>query len=154
MLDKLVIYTDGGCRHNPGPAAIGVLIQDTSGATVRTISHYIGHGTNNQAEYRAVIAGLKEAQVLGATSVEVRSDSQLIVEQLNGRYKVKDAVLKPLFLEACNLSRLFQNFRIGYIPRTMNREADRLANQALDSQETTQHQPIRQAAMDLWDISA
>jgi len=151
MPDKLIIYTDGGCRHNPGPAAIGVVIQDASGTDVADISEYIGHGTNNQAEYRAVIAGLEKACLLGANSIEMRSDSQLIVEQLNGRYRVKDAILKPLFQEAQNLSRRFRSFSIKYIPREMNREADRLANQALDNHaaETPEaNRPFRQAMMD------
>jgi len=134
MPNKVIIYTDGGCRHNPGPAAIGVVIYDPTGAKLATISHYLGLGTNNQAEYQAVIAGLEKAGVLGATDVEVRADSQLIVEQLNGRYKVKDEALRPLFQKAFALSRRFHNFSICHIPREANREADRLACQALDRQ--------------------
>jgi len=144
MPDKVIIYTDGGCRHNPGPAAIGAVIQDVDRVQLATISSYIGLGTNNQAEYHAVIAGLKKALSLGAAEVEVRSDSQLIVEQLNGRYRVKDAALKPLFQEAQNLSRRFRSFSISYIPREMNREADRLACQALDGH-TAQEPPPRPA---------
>jgi len=141
MSDKVIIYTDGGCRHNPGPAAIGVVIQDPSGLQLATISHYIGLGTNNQAEYQAVIAGLKKAQLLGAISVEMRADSQLIVEQLNGRYKVKDTALQPLFQEASALSRRFQSFSIHHIPRNMNREADKLACQALDRHAAEKPEP-------------
>ena len=152
MSDKLIIYTDGGCRRNPGPAAIGVVIQDISGTTLATISRYIGPGTNNQAEYRAVIAGLEEACLLKANSVEIRADSQLIVEQLNGRYKVKDASLRPLCQEAQNLGRRFRSFSIRYIPREMNREADRLAGQALDKQAVTNPAPdfiVRQTSLNL-----
>ena len=152
MSGKLIIYTDGGCRHNPGPAAIGVVIQNASGITIDNISRHIGPGTNNQAEYRAVIAGLEKAKALGADSVEIRADSQLIVEQLNGRYKVKEPTLKPLFQQAYDLSRRFKIFRIVHIPREMNREADKLASQALDHNEIDQSKPntsYRQSAFDI-----
>ncbi len=135
MPDKLIIYTDGGCQHNPGPAAIGVVIQDEAGKTLETISRHIGQGTNNQAEYRALIAGLERALELQARAVEVRSDSQLMVEQMSGRYKVKDAALKPLFQKAQDLRWRFGGFSIGYIPRHKNHQADRLAGLALKGAE-------------------
>ncbi|MCL2150096.1 MAG: ribonuclease HI family protein [Dehalococcoidia bacterium] len=152
MPESVIIYTDGGCRYNPGPAAIGVLVQDTSGTKLAAISRYLGHGTNNQAEYHAVIAGLEKALSLGASRVEVRADSLLIVEQLNGRYKVKNAVLRPLFLKAQNLSQRFQSFSVKHIPREMNNEADRLANQALDAHTAERSGPglnACQATLDL-----
>jgi ribonuclease HI len=128
--DKLTLYTDGCSKHNPGPAAIGVVIKDATGQTISTICQTIGEATNNQAEYRAVIAGLEKALDLGAAAVEVRSDSQLIVEQLNGRFRVKDAELKPLFQKVQDLHWRFAGFQINYIPREQNQEADKLANQA------------------------
>ncbi len=152
MSKQVIIYTDGGCRYNPGPAAIGVVIQDASGIVLAAISDYIGQGTNNQAEYQAVIAGLERAQALGASNVEIRTDSQLISEQMNGRYKVKDAALKPLFQKAQALSRRFQNFKIVHIPREKNREADRLVGMALSSRGAGKPESasvVRQATFDL-----
>jgi ribonuclease HI len=128
--NKLTLYTDGCSKHNPGPAAIGVVIKNAAGQTIATMCQTIGEATNNQAEYRAVIAGLEKALDLGANTVEVRSDSQLIVEQLNGRFRVKDAELKPLFQKVQELHWRFAGFHIDYIPRGQNQEADKLANQA------------------------
>jgi ribonuclease HI len=129
---KLVIYTDGASRGNPGPAAIGAVIQDESGRTVDTISQCLGETTNNQAEYRAVIAGLERALALGATHVELRSDSELVVRQLCNQYKVKNEALKPLFRKVAALRENFSDLTVNYIPREKNREADKLANMALD----------------------
>ena len=98
MERKLIIYADGAARGNPGPAAIGVVIADEHGRVLREISCAIGRATNNQAEYRAVIAGLEEVVGLGATHVELRADSELVVKQLNGRYRVKHPGLLPLLL--------------------------------------------------------
>jgi ribonuclease HI len=133
MTDKVIIYTDGGCRHNPGPASIGVVIQDEQGRTLERISRYLGESTNNQAEYNAVIAGLQKAAEMGTRKVEVRSDSQLIVEQANGRYRVKDPELQVLLKKVQETRRLFERVDINYIPREQNREADRLACEALKS---------------------
>jgi len=152
MSKHVVIYTDGGCRYNPGPAAIGVVIQDVQGVKLATISDYIGQGTNNQAEYRALIAGLEKAHALGASSVEIRTDSQLIAEQMRGRYKVKDAALKPLFQKAQILSHRFQSFCINHIPREMNSEADRLVGLALSGygeRRATSDSPVRQGTLGL-----
>ncbi|MGA3093917.1 MAG: GNAT family N-acetyltransferase [Dehalococcoidales bacterium] len=136
IVKKLVIYTDGASRGNPGPAAIGVVIQDESGRATVTISQCLGEATNNQAEYRAIIAGLEKALELGATHVELRSDSELVVKQISNRYKVKNEALKPLFLRVEALrSRLFA-LTVSYIPREKNTRADRLANQALDGKRT------------------
>jgi ribonuclease HI len=126
---KLTLYTDGAARRNPGPAAIGVVIKN-GGRTVATISQAIGQATNNQAEYRAVIAGLERALELGAGEVEVRADSQLVVQQLAGAFRVKEASLKPLYQQAQALCNRFANCLVSYIPREENQEADRLANQA------------------------
>ena len=130
--DRLIIYTDGASRGNPGPAAIGVVVRDGSGRILDTISLCLGHATNNQAEYRAIIAGLEKALALGASHVDVRSDSELVVRQLTGEYKVKNSDLKPLFQKVEGLrSRLF-GLTVSYIPREDNQDADRLANEALD----------------------
>lgn len=129
---RLVIYTDGASRGNPGPAAIGVVLQDESGHAVDSISQCLGETTNNQAEYRAVIAGLERALALGTTQVELRSDSELVVHQLSGRYRVKNASLKPLVQKVEELRSGFSELSVSYIPREKNREADKLANLALD----------------------
>ena len=130
-IKQVVIFTDGASRNNPGPAAIGVIIKDTLGNTLASISQPIGQTTNNQAEYRAIIAALENAIHLGATQVDMRSDSELAVRQINGRYRVKKAELKPLYLKVMQLAGQLEGFTITSIPREQNEEADRLANLAL-----------------------
>jgi ribonuclease HI len=123
---KAIIYTDGGADPNPGPGAIGVVIKNDRGETLHTISRGIGRTTNNQAEYRAVIAGLEKALSLGIEEVELRADSELVVRQLKGRYKVRNAGLKPLYLKVKELAEGFKKFSVSHIPRELNKEADRL----------------------------
>ena len=132
----LVINTDGGARGNPGPAAIGVVIQmeDARGREViREIAERIGVATNNVAEYKAVIRGLEEAKSLGAGSIAFLLDSQLVVEQLNGRYKVKSPDMQPLVARVRELSAPFTLVTFAHVRREQNKEADKLVNQALDS---------------------
>ena len=129
---KLIIFTDGAARGNPGPAAIGCVIQDEKGDTVARISRCLGATTNNQAEYRAVIAALEKAVSLGARQVVLYSDSELVVKQINGQYKIKNAGLRPLYSEVVSLIGKLDNFKAAYIPRERNSEADALANKALD----------------------
>lgn len=128
---KLIIYTDGASSGNPGPASIGVVIKDGQGRVISRISRRIGHATNNQAEYRAVIAALEEASRLGAGEVEIRSDSELVVKQLKGRYRVKKATLRPLYQKVVQLTGSLEAFTITHIPREQNAQADRLAHLAL-----------------------
>lgn len=132
IMKKLVINTDGAAVPNPGPAAIGAVICDELGNVIATISQSIGHATNNQAEYRAIITALEKALVLGADCVDLRSDSELVVRQLNGRYRVKKAALKPLYQQARQLLDRLQKFTITHVPREQNREADNLAGSALE----------------------
>jgi ribonuclease HI len=132
---KLIIYTDGCSKGNPGPAGIGVAVyQDDGLHLLFAWSDDIGVTTNNQAEYKALIAALKYTVDINATEVEIRSDSELIVNQMNGSYRVKKAELKPLYTEARRLSASIKNFSIRYIPREQNRQADALANQAMKEQ--------------------
>ncbi len=131
-MKKLIINTDGTAEPNPGPAAIGATIKDEQGKVIATISQRIGRATNNQAEYRAIIAALEKALSLGARQVDIRSDSELVVRQLNGRYRVKKASLKPLYQQVKQLSSQFEGFNITHIPREQNKEADRLAGMALN----------------------
>lgn len=130
--EKLIIYTDGGARGNPGPAGIGCVVLDEQGNAVEEISEYIGEATNNQAEYRALIAGLTKAKDLGAKEIEFFLDSELVVKQLNREYKVKDKDLAVLFVKAYNLTLSFKKVIFKHIRREKNELADRLVNLALD----------------------
>jgi ribonuclease HI len=129
---RLTIYVDGASRGNPGPAAVGVVIKDEKGATALKLSHSIGRATNNQAEYTALITSLQEARKLGADQVYINTDSQLMAEQINGHYRVRNAHIRPLFDKAMQLLAAFQHYSIDHIPRERNGEADDLANQALN----------------------
>jgi ribonuclease HI len=130
---KIMMYADGGSRGNPGPAGCGATLLDESGKELATISEFIGDATNNQAEYQAVILGLRKALLLGATSISVRLDSQLIVKQVLGEYKVKHANMKPLFAEVKLLLREFDEYDIEHVRREQNVRADELVNEAIDS---------------------
>jgi len=136
-MKKVIINTDGTAEPNPGPAAIGAIIRDEQGKVMATISQSIGRATSNQAEYRAVITALETAIRLGARQVDLRSDSELVVRQLNRRYRVKAAALKPLYQQVRQLSGQLRGFTITHIPRQQNREADNLANIALKQSGTT-----------------
>ncbi len=130
--EKVIIHSDGASRGNPGKAAIGVIIQDESGNILRIVSRFIGVTTNNQAEYKALIAGLEEAAALGASEVVIFVDSELVVMQIKGRYRVKKPQLVPLYLRAGELLAGFKSYTIEHVPRSLNGPADRLANLALD----------------------
>ena len=131
-IDRIILNLDGASRGNPGPAAIGVILKSEDNRVIGTISQRIGVTTNNRAEYRALIAGLKKAISLGAREVIVKSDSELLVRQIQGRYRVRNADLKPLYAEAVKLAGSLDGFQINTVPREQNREADKLANGALD----------------------
>ena len=132
-VSKVIICTDGAARGNPGPAAIGVTIKDEKGNLLASISRRIGITTNNQAEYMAIITALEKVVSLGAKRVDVRADSELIVKQINGRYRVKNIALRSLYQKVVQLIGSLEDFTISYIPRRQNSEADKLANRALDS---------------------
>ena len=129
---RLTIYVDGASRGNPGPAAVGVVIKDEKGITTLKASSSIGRATNNQAEYTALIMALQEAKRLRASHVEIRTDSQLMAQQITGNYRVRNAHIRPLFEQAMQLLTTFQHCSIDHIPRDLNSEADALANEALD----------------------
>ncbi len=130
--NKLIIYTDGGARGNPGPAGIGAVLYNEAQEKIAEISQYLGIATNNQAEYQALIEALKKAKDLGAKEVDVFMDSELVVKQLNREYKVKNKDLAPLFLQVYNLSLSFSKISFSHIYREENVIADRLANEAMD----------------------
>jgi len=127
-----IVYTDGASRGNPGPSSIGAVVLDPAGAERHRVSETIGITTNNIAEYRALIAGLEAALALGARRVEVRMDSELIVRQAIGRYRVKHPGLVPLHNRLLALRGRFDEVVFRHVPRAQNKVADSLANQALD----------------------
>lgn len=129
---RLRLRVDGGSRGNPGPGAIGVVLEDHAGNVVEEFGRTIGVCTNNVAEYRALIAGLESAARAGAKELEVLADSELLVKQVRGEYKVKNEGLKPLHGEATRLMREFKRVVVRHVPRAENAEADRLVNEALD----------------------
>jgi ribonuclease HI len=126
---------DGGSRGNPGPAAYGVVIRDGRGEIVAKLKKYIGRMTNNVAEYYGLIAAMDYAQSHGIRALRIESDSELLVKQMRGLYKVKSEDLRPLFERAQKMSKAFDSFRIEHVYREQNREADALANEALDETE-------------------
>jgi ribonuclease HI len=130
--EKVIIFTDGAARGNPGPAAIGVIIQDEYGNTLARISRRLANTTNNQAEYRAIIAGLEKAISLGAKRVLLKSDSELVVNQIIGKYRIKNTALRPLYQKVVQLAGIVESLVVSYIPRERNSRADALANKALD----------------------
>ena len=117
---KAIIYTDGGATPNPGPASIGAVIKDEAGHVISSISRSIGRATNNEAEYRAVVAALSSALELGARRAEVRSDSELLVRQVNGQYKVKAPGIRPLYAAVKQLQTRFDGCVFKHIPRELN----------------------------------
>jgi ribonuclease HI len=128
----LVAFSDGGARGNPGPSGYGVVIQDESGRKVAALSEYLGHQTNNFAEYQGLIAALEYAVANGHKALKVISDSELLVRQIKGIYKVKNAALQDLHGRAKELIAKLEWFSIGHVLRGHNEEADRLANAAMD----------------------
>ncbi len=128
----LVASIDGGARGNPGPAGYGVLLQDQSGTKVDTLHEYLGEQTNNFAEYSGLVAALEYALKHGHRNLKVRSDSELLVKQIKGEYKVRSEALFDIYREAKELIRKLESFHIQHVFREQNREADRLANLAMD----------------------
>jgi len=130
---KVTVYTDGGSRGNPGPAAAGFVLTDAEGHRLQARGLFLGEATNNVAEYTALVRALEAARDLGAAGVTVFSDSELLVRQLNGQYKVKSELIRPLYEEATALGAQFGSFVVRHVTRDKNKEADRLVNKALDA---------------------
>jgi ribonuclease HI len=131
-MDKVVVNVDGGARGNPGPAAIAAVVQDVDGQVLQEKGEKIGRATNNVAEYRALLLGIEMAAALGASELELVGDSELIVRQVEGRYKVKDAGLRDLHAEVKRALEPFDRWSIRHVRREHNAEADRLVNEVLD----------------------
>lgn len=132
-MEKLVVNVDGGARGNPGPAAIGAVVQAPGGEVLEERGERIGAATNNVAEYRALLLGIERAAELGASELELVGDSELVVRQVKGEYKVKDAALRELHTEVKRALRRFDGWSIRHVRREQNAAADRLVNEALDA---------------------
>jgi len=137
---KIIIYTDGGSRGNPGPAAIGIVFCNERNQIIKKYSDYLGEMTNNEAEYQAVIFALEKFKALfgkklaKSTEIELKSDSELLIRQLNGEYKILDEKIQPLFLKIWNLRLDFKKVKFKLISREKNQEADKLVNEVLNNQ--------------------
>jgi len=143
---RVLIYTDGAARGNPGPAGAGAVLRDAAdGSLLAEIAQPLGHATNNVAEWTAVRLALEEAARLGATHVDLRMDSELVARQINGIYRVKHPDLKPIHVATMQLLRGFEGYTIGHVPRELNKDADRLSNVAIDGGEVFRAEPRRQS---------
>ena len=131
-MTRLILYTDGAARGNPGPAAMGIVLTDAKGKEIEAYGQAIGETTNNEAEYRALLWGLERARANHADELLIRTDSELLARQLDGTYRVRAENLKPLFEQAQSEIARFAHVSIHHIPRGQNRRADALANKALE----------------------
>ena len=139
--DQIIAYTDGASRGNPGPAAAAFVLSDPAGTRLQAKAFFIGQTTNNVAEYTAIIKALQAAKEIGAKELTVFSDSELLVRQINGKYKVKSEQIRPLFKQAIELLSEFENYKVRFIPREKNKEADKLVNQALNLERDVESKP-------------
>jgi len=135
QIEKIIVYIDGGSRGNPGPAAAAFILTDSAGTQLQAKAFFLGRTTNNVAEYNAICKALEAAKQIGAKQLTVFSDSELLVKQINGQYKVKSEQIRPLFQQAVNLLGKFENWKVQHITREENADADELVNQALNLQQ-------------------
>jgi len=133
-LSRIQVCTDGAARGNPGPAGAGAVLQTADGKVVGRIGRFLGHQTNNVAEYEAIVLGLQAALELGAKQVRLVSDSELLIKQINGVYRVKAAHLKPFHTQVLALARQFESFEAVHVKRESNKAADQMANRAVDEE--------------------
>ena len=136
----VTLFADGGARRNPGPAAGAAVLVDDGGMVIEEAFRYLGHATNNVAEWNGLLAGLEAAARLGVRELTVRLDSELVVKQLSGEYRVKNAALQPLHRRALELLRGFESVDIGHVPRKLNKLADALVNRVLDAQQRSENE--------------
>ena len=158
-MTRATLYTDGGARGNPGPAGIGFVVVSETGEEQAAAGRYIGEATNNVAEYEALLAGLRAARSLGVDQLVVRADSELVVKQLRGEYRVKHPNLKPLFAAAQALVRGFREVRFEHVRRADNARADGLANEAMDCRgdvgpSADEGERPAGAQQSLWEVSS
>jgi len=142
-VSKVILYTDGGSRGNPGPAAAAYVLKDIFGKVISGKGIFIDNATNNIAEYNGIVYGLQAAQTAGATQVELLSDSELLIKQIHGHYKVKSENLRDLYCRTMDLLSSFQSWQARHIPREKNTEADALANRAMDAKDDVELEPSR-----------
>ena len=138
---EVIVYTDGASRGNPGPAAAGFILTDSGGTQLQAKAFFLGRNTNNVAEYTAIVKALEAANTTGAKSLKVFSDSELLVRQINGRYKVKSEQIRPLFQQAVEMLGRFENWKVQHVTREKNKEADKLVNQALNLEQDIEGEP-------------
>lgn len=131
-LERVRVYSDGAARGNPGLSGAGAVLVEPNGQVVDRIGKFLGVQTNNYAEYMGLLLGLRRAQALGVTEVEVFADSELMIRQLGGRYQVKSPTLRPLYEEAVKLLKDFSRVKLVHVPREMNKAADEMSNRAID----------------------
>jgi ribonuclease HI len=129
---RLLVYTDGAARGNPGPAGAGAILRDSDGTVLAEIAEPLGRATNNVAEWTAVLLALEEARRLGATHVDLRMGSELVARQISGIYRVKHPDLKPIHAAVMDLLGRLDGYTVGHVPRELNKDADRLSNVAID----------------------
>jgi len=141
--EQIIIYIDGGSRGNPGPSAAGFVLAEPGGNQLQAKAFFIDHATNNVAEYTAIIKALEAAKEINARRLTIFSDSELLVRQINGQYKVKSEQLRPLFQQAVNLINGFEDWSLKHIPREKNKQADALVNQALDLEQDIECEPVQ-----------
>ena len=139
--EQITVYTDGGSRGNPGPAAAGFILADPNGNQIQSKALFLGQTTNNVAEYTAVIKALEVARQIGAKRLTVFSDSELLVKQINGQYKVKSEQIRPLFRQAVDLINEFEDCKVKHVTRDKNKQADELVNQALNLEQDIENRP-------------
>ena len=137
-MSEVIIHTDGGARGNPGPAAIGIVFYDSPKSKIFEFLEYIGERTNNFAEYTALITALQKAHEQGFTDVTCYLDSELVVKQLNGQYRIKEPTLQPLASEVNRFKKDFKTITFAHVRREQNKDADALVNAALDEEEKKQ----------------
>ena len=141
MAEKVIAYTDGGSRGNPGPAAAGFVLSAAAGTPLESKAFFLGKATNNEAEYTAIIKAIEAALQIGAEELTIFSDSELLVRQINGRYKVKSANIKPLYQRAVDLLSQLTSWKVEHVMREMNTQADGLVNEALDRKADVEKRP-------------
>ncbi len=141
MPDKIIAHIDGGSRGNPGPAAAGFTLADSAGTQLQAKAFFLGQATNNVAEYTSLVKALEAAKQIGAEQLTVFSDSELLVRQINGQYKVKSELIRPFYRQAVSLLAEFKNWRVRHITREENEQADKLVNQALNLGSDIENEP-------------
>lgn len=146
MPEKIIVYTDGGSRGNPGPAAAGFVLSDAAGMELKRKAFFLGRTTNNVAEYTALIKAIEAARQIDAEELAVFSDSELLVQQINGRYKVKSENIKPLYRRAMDLLGQLSSWKVSHIKREANSQADAIVNQAIDREADVEGRPASAAS--------